>query len=106
MTSKLLVAAALFLAIGGTATAQTANDLFNGEVLQRVELWMNAKDWEKLKQDFRSNDYYPADVTWNGVSVTNAAVRSRGNGSRLSSKPGLRVDFDQYNKDQTFVGLK
>lgn len=106
MTNKILVAAALLLVLGGTASAQTASDLFNGEVLQRIDLWMNASDWAKLKANFKENEYYPVDVTWNGVNVTNAGVRSRGNGSRLSSKPGLRVDFDHYSNGQTFVGLK
>ena len=46
MFRNLVVAAALLLVLTETASAQTANDLFNGEVLQRIELWMNDKDWE------------------------------------------------------------
>jgi spore coat protein H len=45
-------------------------------------------------------------VTWNGQTVRNVGIRSRGLGSRDSSKPGLRVDFDRYSTSQQFLGLK
>src|SRR5213075_313631 len=106
MTHKIIVAAALFLMLGGAASAQTQSDLFNGEVLQRLDLDLNGLDWSKLKQDFKSNEFYPADLTWNGVTVHNAGLRSRGTGSRSGIKPGLRIVFDHYADDQSFLGLK
>ena len=96
----------LALLVSVSATAQTQDDLFNPEVLQRVELWLNASDWAKLKSAFQENTYYPADVTWNGITVRNVGIRSRGLGSRSSTKPGLRVDFDRYSSGQQFLGLK
>ena len=67
---------------------------------------MHSQDWEKLKQNFQENTYYPADLQWNGQTVRNSGIRSRGLGSRSATKPGLRVDFDRYSSDQTFLGLK
>ena len=98
--------AALLILLAGPAFAQTSDDLFNPDVLQRVELWLNSRDWDKLKENFQENTYYPADVTWNGQTVRNVGIRSRGLGSRSGTKPGLRVDFDRYATDQTFLGLK
>ncbi len=86
--------------------AQTADELFASETLQRVDLYLHSADWAKLKADFQANTYYPADVTVNGQTVYNAGIRSRGRGSRSGSKPGLRVDFDRYSSQQTFLGLK
>lgn len=86
--------------------AQNSSDLFNGDVLQRIELRVNSDDWEKLKQNFTTNEYYPADVVWNGMTVRNTGIRSRGLGSRSGTKPGLRVDMDRYSSSQTFLGLK
>ncbi|MFN2446625.1 MAG: CotH kinase family protein [Vicinamibacterales bacterium] len=99
---------ALACAVGSLApaSAQTTGDLFNGDVLHRVELWLHSQDWEKLKQNFQENTYYPADFTWNGITVRNAGIRSRGLGSRSTTKPGLRVDIDRYASEQTFLGLK
>src|SRR5262245_30058989 len=88
------------------AAAQTTDDLFNPAALQRIDLMMNSSDWQKLKENFQENTYYPADLRWNGQAVRNSGVRSRGLGSRSGTKPGLRVDFDRYASDQTFLGLK
>ena len=88
------------------ASAQSADQFFNPETLQRIDLWLNSSDWSKLKAAFQENTYYPADVTWNGQTVRNVGIRSRGLGSRSGTKPGLRVDFDKYSTSQTFLGLK
>jgi spore coat protein CotH len=105
--------AALAAAIGSLTLAQTtspgpvlAGELFDSTDLQRVDLRVNSSDWLKLKENFRSNDYYPADVVYNGQTVRNTGIRSRGLGSRSDRKPGLRVDMDRYSDDQTFLGEK
>jgi spore coat protein H len=96
----------LVLGLSGPASAQTSDDFFNPEAVQRIELWLNESDWSKLKAAFQENTYYPADVIWNGITVRNVGIRSRGLGSRSSTKPGLRVDFDRYSSGQQFLGLK
>ena len=106
MTRRFGIAIVLLVTCQAPAFAQTSDDLFNPEVLQRLELWMNDADWSKLKAAFQENTYYPADVTWNGITVRNVGIRSRGLGSRSSTKPGLRVDFDRYASGQHFLGLK
>lgn len=102
------IALALTLAVGfsGQVFAQTTDDLFNPEVLQRIDLWLNSSDWSKLKAAFQENTYYPADLIWNGQEIRNIGIRSRGLGSRSATKPGLRVDFDRYSSGQQFLGLK
>ena len=103
---RAVVAVAFALGVTWPVSAQTSDDLFNPETLQRIELWMNSSDWAKLKAAFQENTYYPADLTWNGQTVRNVGIRSRGLGSRSSTKPGLRVDFDRYSSGQQFLGLK
>ena len=103
-TGVLLIAFALRLST--PLAAQTSDDLFNPEVLQRLDLWLNDQDWAKLKAAFQENTYYAAEMTWNGTTVYNIGIRSRGLGSRSSTKPGLRVDFDRYQDGQHFLGLK
>jgi spore coat protein CotH len=107
--ATLLSLALLTFWLGGSpAAAQglTADDLFNSTALQRLDLVIHSTDWAKLKADFKANTYYPAEVTWNGQTVTNVGIRSRGLGSRSGTKPGLRVDFNRYSPGQTFLGLK
>jgi hypothetical protein len=95
----------LWLVCPAAAQAPTPDDLFNDAVLHDIELMMNPRDWEALKANFQLNDYYPTHFTWNGITVKNVGIRSRGLGSRSGAKPGLRVDFDRYAKSQTLVGL-
>jgi spore coat protein CotH len=106
MIRRCLLAAMVVLGFSSSAPAQTSDDLFNPEVLQRIEIWLNESDWAKLKAAFQENTYYPADVIWNGQTIRNVGIRSRGLGSRSSTKPGLRVDFDRYSSGQQFLGLK
>ena len=106
-TVILAAAIAAVLPVGPAAQdPPTADDFFNGDVIQRVDLRVNSRDWEKLKENFQENEYYPADVVWNGITVRNNGIRSRGLGSRSGTKPGLRVDFDRYTSKQKFLGLK
>src|SRR5205085_5278722 len=77
-----------------------------GTVLHDIFITINSKDWSSLKEHFLDNTYYPCDLKWNGQTVRNIGIRSRGNGSRSGVKPGLRVDFDRYTTDQKFLGLK
>ena len=89
-----------------TATADPADPFFDGSVLQDLFITINSKDWASLKEHFLDNTYYPCDFKWNGQTVRNLGIRSRGTGSRSGVKPGLRVDFDRYTTDQKFLGLK
>jgi len=101
-----IVTLAVVVAGSAPAGAQTADQLFASQTLQRVDLFLHSADWSKLKSNFQENTYYPADLTLNGQTVRNAGIRSRGRGSRSGTKPGLRVDFDRYASGQTFLGLK
>lgn len=88
------------------AGAQTAADLFNDRVLHTLSLTVHTRDWDLLRTNYTVNDYYPADVTWNGVRVRNVGIRSRGYGSRTPVKPGLNLDFDRYTTNGQFLGLR
>ena len=96
----------LTCACAGAVSAQTIDDFYNPAVLQRLDLLVNSRDWEALKVNFGQNTYYPADVTWNGVTVRNVGIRSRGLGSRSGTKPALRVDANRYALGQEFLGRK
>ncbi len=101
--------AAFVLIVVGTAagaSAQTQTELFDDTRLHTVEIVIHSRDWADLRENFRSNDYYPADVLWNGVRARNVGVRSRGNGSRYPIKPGLELAFDHYAAQQRFLGLR
>ena len=88
------------------AAAQTPDDLFNPGAVHRLDLLVNSRDWEKLQANFLTNEYYPADVSWNGLTVRNVGIRVRGLSTRSATKPALRVDMNRYTTGQQFLGLK
>jgi spore coat protein CotH len=101
-----IFAACLLVLASAAPEAQSTNDLFNAQTLQRLDLELHSSDWLKLKENFQTNTFYPADMTWNGQTVRNVGIRSRGRGSRNPHKPGLKIDFDKYSGGQKFLGLK
>lgn len=113
---NVLLSAVLILLIGvrsGFAqTAQipplppSANDFFKDEVVHEIRLTINPRDWNELKTNYSLNLYYPCHFTWRGITVRNIGIRSRGTGSRSGTKPGLRVDFDAFEKARRFLGLR
>jgi spore coat protein CotH len=80
--------------------------LFNDTVLHEIRLDINGKDWQTLKDNYLTNEYYPCDLRWNGMVVRNVGIRSRGQASRNATKPSLRVDFNHYTTNQTLLDLK
>ena len=88
------------------AEEPTSDDVFDDTTVHEIRLAMHSGDWGQLQAHYLENTFYPADITWNGYTVRNVGVRSRGTGSRDARKPGLRVTFDEYVDDQTFAGLK
>lgn len=83
------------------------NDVFfDDSIVQSINLNISSRDWDTLRENFLDNSYYACELQYNGTTVRNVGIRSRGTGSRSGTKPGLRVDFDRYVSGQTFLGLK
>jgi spore coat protein CotH len=102
-----IVTAGVLVSVGAAAfgAAQTADALFDPGVLHEVRLRVNARDWARLQITYLDNTHYPCELTWNGIRVPNAALRSRGAATRSPLKPGLRIDFTRYAPDRRFLGL-
>jgi spore coat protein CotH len=92
------------------AVAQSPFDFFDGDRLQEIRIDIHPSDWQQLRKNFLDNTYYAADMRWlyNGkfIEVEQTAIRSRGTGSRSAVKPGILVDFNRYNANQRFLGLR
>jgi spore coat protein CotH len=99
-----VLSAALVLAAASSARA--GDPIFNPGVLHEFRIVMDASDWKSLRQEFRSNTYYAANISVDGEVLQQVGIRSRGKGSRNADKPGLLVDTNKYVSNQEFHGVK
>jgi spore coat protein CotH len=104
--AALVLAAALFDPARARAQSDAAAALFDDRVVHDIQLTISSRDWVSLKEHFTENTRYPADLRWRDQVARNVGVRSRGNGSRSGTKPGLKLDINYYSAEQRFAGLK
>src|SRR5262245_50084530 len=112
------------------SSAQTSDDLFNGDILHEVRLYINPADYATLKQtNFicpaqdlealagetvsalpRIECHFPVEFHWifNGKDITGPQVglSSHGVGSRSNIKPSFKIDFSRYASQNTVLGLR
>jgi spore coat protein CotH len=74
--------------------------------LHETRIAMDPADWQALRDNFRSNQYYAADVSFDGSLVSQAGVRSREPSPRDPNKPALKIDFNRYVPNQRLRSLK
>jgi hypothetical protein len=99
------VALGVLLLNGVPVAVQTADDFFDGQVLQRIDLYINSDDWRTLRADTETHAYHPATLKWGDIVARNVGVRSEGRGKRDERKPRLRIDASWYVSGGTFLGL-
>jgi len=80
--------------------------LFDDLRLHEVRIAIAESDWTRLRATYQEDTNYDATLTFDGETIGNCTIRSRGSGTRNGIKPGLRVDFSRKVKTQTFHGLE
>jgi spore coat protein CotH len=90
----------------GAAPARATDPVFNQSILHETRIVMDPADWQALRDNFRSNQYYAANVSIDGEVIQQVGIRSRGKGSRSGTKPGIQVDVNKYVSGQEFHGYK
>lgn len=106
MDRRVLLTLALAVAPWAPAREAARDPLFDPTRLHTVQVQIDPADWAALQANFRSNEFYAADVSLDGELVRQVGLRSRGDGSRDERKPGLKVDFNRYVSGQEHHGYK
>ena len=121
--TRLIVAAALAFALvfsglfgylpGNLGFSQTAaalgyEDYFDASSLMRVDVTVDAGDWQAMLDSAASEEYIECDIALNGESVSCAGIRCKGNSSLSMTQDerySFKINFGEYVKKQTFHGL-
>ena len=99
-------------------------EMFDPDKVLVIEIDLDPADWEELRHQTRSfldiigstcleepaprpYTYFPATVTIDGEQVASVAVRKKAFfGSLSTTKPALKVKFNEYVQGQSYKGLK
>ena len=98
---------------GGTGVkVEYQSKLFDTEQVMQVNIRMDEDDWNTMLESAISEEYYVCDVTINGKTVKNVAIRPKGNTSlsAIAMDPdtdrySLKLEFDHFVEGQTCYGL-
>lgn len=98
---------------GGTGVkVEYESKLFNTNEIMQVDIRMDEDEWSKMLENAISEEYYVCDVTINGKTVKNVAIRPKGNTSlsAIAMDPdtdrySLKLEFDHFVEGQTCCGL-
>ena len=99
-----LVGPLLAVLVLSAGAARAADPMFNPAVLHEVRIVIDPADWQALRDNFRTNQYYAANVSIDGEVIEQVGIRSRGKGSRSGEKPAIKIDFNKYVSTQSFHG--
>ncbi len=96
-------------------------DLYDSNRILEINIKMDSADWMKLRRqhpDFLSRiqgeehnpkpySYFKAIVTIDGTEISEVGVRKKGNlGSVVSTRPSMKLEFDEYNSKKRFQDLE
>ena len=96
------------LGFSQTAAALGYEDYFDASSLMRVDVTVDADDWQSMLDSAMNETYIECDVALNGERVSSVGIRCKGNSSLSMTEDerySFKIDFSEYVKKQTFHGL-
>ena len=87
-------------------------NLFAEGVVNELNIEISEEDWADLVENPLEETYYAVDVTINGETLSNVALRTKGNNtltsvaSSDSDRYSFKIDFDYFNDGENYYGLK
>lgn len=81
-------------------------------VVMTVSITADPDEWQAMLDNADAEEYIPADITINGVTIENVGIRPKGNSSLSSiardettDRYSFKIKFDKYVDGQTWMGL-
>lgn len=86
--------------------------LFGDTSVNEIDIQISEEDWTDMLENPLEEEYHVADVVINGETISNVAIRTKGNNSLTSvassdsDRYSFKIDFDYYNDGENYYGLK
>ncbi len=86
--------------------------LFKEDEVGLIEVTVSDDNWNKILDDPTAEEYVEASVSINGSTYDNIGIRAKGNSSLTSvassdsERYSLKIDFAQYDSNQSYYGLE
>lgn len=114
-TIILAIAVSYFSKVFGITLDSAANltyisTLFDTSRVHKIDLTIDKDNWNELVENASAKNYYSCDVTIDGETINNAAVRAKGQNSLMSvgddsERYSLKLEFDHYTDGGNYHGL-
>lgn len=110
--NRALLALGLALLTASFAAADEAAAFFDDSTVREIHIYFDDANWyNTLYQSHQSDPddpYFPARIVCGSVEIPKIGVRFKGESSfrRNGVKKSFKLDFNEYNDDATFFGLK
>lgn len=105
--------AAYFLVERADSAADTyAAHIFQEDTVNEINIEIDEVDWQDMLENPLEEEYHKANVTINGETIGNVAIRTKGNNSLTSvansdsDRYSFKLDFDYYDNNGNYYGLK
>lgn len=115
MAVLVFLAVAYFI-VGNAATMDSpytyGEQIFQENVVNEINIEIDEADWQDMLENPLEEEYHRADVTINGETIGNVAIRTKGNNSLTSvassdsDRYSFKLDFDYYDDNGNYYGLK
>ena len=115
----LTVGVCIALAVSAGSSKETAlkqpeymTKLFDKDKVIEVNIKIDEKDFDDLKENATEEQYYKADITIDGVTFNNVGIRAKGNsslsqvaGDDTTDRYSFKIKADEYIDNQNIYGL-
>ena len=105
--------AAYFVVERADSAADTyAAHIFQEDTVNEINIEIDEADWQDMLENPLEEEYHKANVTINGETIGNVAIRTKGNTSLTSvansdsDRYSFKLDFDYYDDNGSYYGLK
>lgn len=107
---------AAYCAVGRADSADSqytyAEHIFQDDTVNEINIEIDEADWQDMLENPLEEEYHKANITINGETVGNVAIRTKGNNSLTSvassdsDRYSFKIDFDYYDDNSNYYGLK